>query len=370
LLKNHSFLFKVENMKKIFLFILMILIVDRAYGDDKIKNQIQKIDHKKKSNQIVSSKQTKVIPKKQNASTAKKYYSQQQNNKNLIKKNNINKSNIVNMNSKVIPKTAQAVVKKTIVNQNNQSQTSHFAVLAVDANTGEILFSKNAHEARYPASLTKLMTLYMIFDLLDRDRLSLNDKIRFSRNAASKPRSKLGVQAGDYITLKEAINALIVLSANDVAAAVAEHISGSEIEFAKMMTRKARFLKMYKTNFYNPSGLFHPSQKTTAADMIKLGIALKQNFPQYYKYFSKTSFNFRGREINGHNRITANYPGAEGLKTGYISQSGFNLISSASRDQKTVFATVLGGKTSRERDAYMEKLLDASFTKASKKARL
>jgi D-alanyl-D-alanine carboxypeptidase len=338
-------------MKKILLCFFMMLICQASYGQENINSQ----QHKKQYSQISPKKKypVKKVVKKSVSTTA-----------------NANHSHVKTISKppqKPASKPIHAVVKKPVTTQN---QVSNFAVLAVDANTGEILFAKNAHESRYPASLTKLMTLYVVFDLLDRDRLSLNDKIRFSKNASEKPRSKLGVQAGDSITVKEAINALIVLSANDVAAAVAEHVAGSEVEFGKLMTRKAKALKMYKTNFYNPSGLFHPEQKTTASDMIKLGIALKQNFPQYYKYFSKTSFNFRGRDINGHNRITANYPGAEGLKTGYISQSGFNLISSASRDQKTIFAAVLGGKTSRERDVYMEKLLDASFTKASGRARL
>lgn len=341
-------------MKKILL-LLIIFIYQNSYSEVKTISQ-----QKKKQNiQTIPKKKypvTKVVKKNNNVS---------KNNSNH-NHNNINHNNTKNN----LPKPSQAVVVKKPSTQIQQAQTNNLSILAVDANTGEILFAKNANATRYPASLTKLMTLYMVFDLLDKDKLSLNDKIRFSKNAASKPRSKLGVQAGDSITVKEAINALIILSANDVAAAVAEHISGSEIEFGKMMTRKAKALKMYKTNFYNPSGLFHPTQKTTASDMIKLGISLKQNFPQYYKYFSKTSFNFRGRDINGHNRITANYPGAEGLKTGYISQSGYNLISSASRNQKTVFAAVLGGKTSRERDLYMEKLLDASFTKANGKTRL
>ena len=359
-------------MKKILLCLLIICFSQASRGNENVRNQSQSVGKKKQHALVLSKKR---YPIKNITSNNNNVNINHTNNNIHTKNNNIihtKNNNIIHtkITPKITPKPMHAIVKKTATHQNLSDQLDGFSVLAVDANTGKILFSKNADETRYPASLTKLMTLYMMFDLLDRNRLSLNDKIRFSQNAASKPRSKLGVQCGDYITVKEAINALIVLSANDVASAVAEHISGSELEFAKMMTRKARSLKMYKTNFYNPSGLFHPSQKTTASDMIKLGIGLKQNFPQYYKYFLRTSFNFRGKDISGHNRITANYPGAEGLKTGYISQSGYNLISSASRDQKTVFATVLGGKTSRERDVYMEKLLDASFTKASRKVRL
>ena len=341
-------------MKKILLCLLMIFICQSSHSEIQIKNHKHSAIQKKKY-KIISAKKTTHVRK----------IIKQENKRNAPKK----------IIPKIAPQVIQTVEKKPAI-QNSIYQsptanaTNNFSVFAVDANTGEILFAKNAHESRYPASLTKLMTLYMIFDRLDKNRLSLDEKIRFSKNASSKPRSKLGVQSGDSITVREAIDALIVLSANDVASAVAEHIAGSELEFGKMMTKKAKVLKMYKTNFYNPSGLFHPAQKTTASDMIKLGISLRQNFPQYYKYFSKTNFNFRGREINGHNKITANYPGAEGLKTGYISQSGYNLISSASREQKTIFAAVLGGKTSRERDAYMEKLLNASFSKASRKTKL
>jgi D-alanyl-D-alanine carboxypeptidase len=210
------------------------------------------------------------------------------------------------------------------------------------------------------------MTLYILFEKLDKNSISLNSKIVFSKYASSKPASKLGVQSNDSITVKEAIDAVIVLSANDVATALGEYLGGSEATFSRMMNLKAQKLKMYNTHFSNASGLFHPAQHTTAADIVRLGIALRNDFPQYYKYFTKTSFNFRGRTIQGHNSITKNYAGAEGLKTGYISQSGYNLVSSASRDKKTVFATVLGGKTASERDLYMRKLLDASFSKIDK----
>ena len=350
----NNLIFRIYFMKKILICLLMIFICQSSHSENKKQNYKHSITQKK-NYKITTVKKTINIKK------------------------NTKKQNKHDASEKITPKIAPQViqtVEKKSATQNLghinpiSNTTNNFSVLAVDANTGEILFAKNAHESRYPASLTKLMTLYMIFDRLDKNRLSLDEKIRFSKNASSKPRSKLGVQSGDSITVREAIDALIVLSANDVASAVAEHIAGSELEFGRMMTKKAKILKMYKTNFYNPSGLFHPAQKTTASDMIKLGISLRQNFPQYYKYFSKTNFNFRGREINGHNRITANYPGAEGLKTGYISQSGYNLISSASREEKTIFAAVLGGKTSRERDAYMEKLLNASFSKANGKTRL
>lgn len=258
------------------------------------------------------------------------------------------------------------VMKVVGTNNSNHLKDDELIAMAIDAKTGKILFSKKAHERCYPASLTKLMTLYILFDYLDKNKLTLNDKIVFSRYASSKPRTKLDVAPGDAITVRQAISALIVLSANDVAVAVGENIAGSEVKFVSLMNKKAKELKLFNTQFHNPSGLFHPQQRSTAADMIRLAISLKHNFPQYYKYFSETSFNFRGRTITGHNKVTKNYPGAEGLKTGYISQSGFNIVSSASKDKKTVFAAVLGGKTSQERDVLMFKLLDASFSKLEK----
>ena len=247
-----------------------------------------------------------------------------------------------------------------------QMKESNLAIYAVDGISGKVLFSKKAYETRYPASLTKLMTLYILFEKLDNNSVALQNKIRFSHYAANKPASKLNICAGDSITIREAIDALIVLSANDVATALGENLGGSESNFSKMMNRKAHELKMNNTHFSNASGLFHPTQHTTAADMVRLGIALRTDFPQYYKYFSKTDFSFRGRTIKGHNQITRDYEGAEGLKTGYISQSGYNMVSSAKRNKRLVFATVLGGKTASERDLYMKKLLDASFSKMEK----
>ncbi len=301
-----------------------------------------------------------------------------QNKVNVVKAAHSKPVHVVNSNIKSSSSTkpnsasnnlVKSAVVKTVAPQNGPVtlvENKSLAVFAVDADTGKVLFSKQAYERRYPASLTKMMTLYVLFDRLDRDKIKLDDKIYFSQYASGKPRSKLGVPAGKHVTVREAISALVVLSANDVATAVGEHIGGSEANFSKVMNAQAKKLKMHNTNFSNASGLFHPSQRTTAADMVRLGVALQNDFPQYYKYFSETSFNFRGRVINGHNSITANYNGATGLKTGYISQSGFNLVSSASRDQKRVFATVLGGKTAKERDLYMRKLLDASFMKIDK----
>lgn len=269
---------------------------------------------------------------------------------------------VASITYKTKKKVNKQIVQHTATTTHNIAN-DNLAIYAVDAVTGQVLFSRKAYEIRYPASLTKLMTLYILFEKLDENRISLKNKIKFSHYASSKPATKLGIKFGDSISVRDAINSLIVLSANDVATAVGEYLGGSEANFSRIMNKKAKDLKMYNTHFSNASGLFHPAQHTTAADMVRIGIALKNDFPQYYKYFSKTEFNFRGNTIYGHNAITRDYFGAEGLKTGYISQSGYNLVSSASRNKKTVFASVMGGGTANERDLYMRKLLDASFSK-------
>jgi len=270
---------------------------------------------------------------------------------------NLQKNNLVYING------------KKFIYENERSPTDYklnsFCFLAIDAKTGDVLFSKNPNEKCYPASLTKLMTLYILFDNLKQKKLKMSSRIYFSRIASSKQRMKLDIKPGDSISVYEAINALVILSANDVASAVAEKISGSEYNFAKNMTRQARLLGMKSTNFNNPSGLFHPDQKTNAIDLIKLGMAIKSDFPEYYHFFSKTSFIFRGRMIYGHNTITKTYPGAEGLKTGFVKASGYNIVSSVTQNGKTVFAAVLGANSKYERDSYMKNLLDQSFEKIS-----
>lgn len=292
------------------------------------------------------------------------------NKKNINKKNTNKKTTNQNTpkNLNVKKKPINIAIRKNISYDNFEKsptvyKLNSFSALAIDASTGKVLFSENPFEKCYPASLTKLMTLYIMFEKLKNNQLKMNSLIPFSRYASSKPKSKLGVAHGDRITVNEAIDALIVLSANDVAVAFAEKIAGSEARFAQVMNQKARQLNMNSTNFGNASGLFHPQQKTTAVDMLKLALAIKKDFPEYYYRFSKTSFAFRGRVIGGHNNITKYYPGAEGLKTGFINASGFNIVSSASRNNSTVFAAVLGGDTRQQRDQYMRNLLDQSFHK-------
>jgi len=233
--------------------------------------------------------------------------------------------------------------------------------LIIDGSTGRVLHASNAKKQIYPASLTKVATLYLIFEAIEAGRLQLDQKLKVSAHAASAIPLKLGLKAGENISVKDIILAIIVRSANDASRVAAEHIGGSEEKFAKMMTIRARSLGMDHTTFANASGLHDPRQKSTAVDLAKLAIAIKRDFPQYYHLFSRTSFYYNGKEVKGHNRVTANYPGAEGLKTGFTNASGCNLITTATRENKSLIGVVIGGKTSAVRDQKMTTLLDAHF---------
>lgn len=239
-----------------------------------------------------------------------------------------------------------------------------FAAITVDARNGKVLFAENADAIRHPASLTKMMTLYVLFQDLANGKLSLNSPIRMSARAAGMAPSKLGVKAGNTITVETAIRALVVKSANDVAAAVAENLAGSEKAFADRMTRTARAMGMSRTTFANASGLPNPRQVTTARDMATLGLRLQRDFPQYYPYFRTRSFVFAGRTISGHNRLLGSYEGTDGIKTGYINASGFNLVSSVRRGDRRLVGVVLGGRSGASRDAYMKQMLTKNFGKA------
>lgn len=240
-----------------------------------------------------------------------------------------------------------------------------YAAIVVDVESGEILHAANAEETRYPASLTKMMTLYLLFEALEGRSMSLDQPLPVSSYAASKPASKLYVKAGSTIPVETAIQALIIKSANDVAVVVAEALGGSESHFARMMTAKARELGMRDTTFRNPHGLPDAGQTTTARDMAILSLRLMQDFPQYYHYFSRTRFAWKGKTITGHNRLLDNYPGADGLKTGFIRASGFNVATSAVRDGRRLVSVVMGGFTAASRDAHMADLLDRGFVRAS-----
>ncbi|WBV42155.1 D-alanyl-D-alanine carboxypeptidase family protein [Pseudoroseomonas cervicalis] len=238
---------------------------------------------------------------------------------------------------------------------------ARYSAIVMDAATGEELISVNAGASRYPASLTKMMTLYMMFEAMQQGRMTLSTRIPVSRHAAGQEPSKLGLKPGSSISARDAILALVTKSANDVAAAVAEHIGGSEVQFGRMMTRRAQSLGMRDTSFRNASGLPDANQVTTARDMALLSRALIRHFPQHYAYFNARSFTWRGQTIRGHNRVLNEYDGADGLKTGFIRASGFNLASSAERGGVRLIVVVFGGATSRERDDHVMALFDRGF---------
>ncbi len=239
------------------------------------------------------------------------------------------------------------------------------AQLLLDARTGEVLASENPDALNHPASLTKMMTIYMVLDAIHAGKLSWDSPVPFSKYASARPPTKLRVKAGDSITVKEAVLSMIVLSANDVATAVGEKLGGSEEGFAALMTRKARSLGMMNTTFFNASGLPHDQQFTTARDMSTLGVALMRDFPRDYELFATKSFAFRGRTINGHNNLMYRYKGMDGIKTGYTNASGFNLVSAVESNGRRIVGVVMGGRTAASRDKLMEKLIDANIKKAS-----
>lgn len=237
------------------------------------------------------------------------------------------------------------------------------ASIVVDAVTGEIISASNADSLTYPASLTKMMTLYLLFEALQDGRVKLTDTIQFSKFAAGQPATNLNVRNGDRISVETAILALVIRSANDAATAVAEHLGGTEAGFAKLMTAKARDLGMAHTTFRNANGLPDPKQKSTARDLATLSIALLRDFPRYYDYFSRTKFKYRGVTYNGHNRLLKSFKGYDGIKTGYIRASGFNLASSAMRDGRRLVVVVLGGSSPSSRDRKVADLLADGFKK-------
>ncbi|WP_083651531.1 D-alanyl-D-alanine carboxypeptidase [Vreelandella massiliensis] len=239
-----------------------------------------------------------------------------------------------------------------------------YAGMVVDLENGEVLYAENADARRYPASLTKMMTLYLTFEALEKGQLHLHQPLPVSSQAASMPASKLWLAAGSAITVDEAIRALAVRSANDVAVVVAEALGGTEAGFARQMTQKARELGMQATTFRNASGLPDAQQVTSARDMLTLSVRVMQDFPQHYHYFSLQEFVYRGTKHKSHNRLVKNYPGADGLKTGFIRASGFNVATTATRGDRRLVGVVMGGFSSQSRDAHMADLLDRSFMRA------
>lgn len=241
---------------------------------------------------------------------------------------------------------------------------ARYSALIMDATSGEILYSANAELPRYPASLTKMMTLYLLFDAIESGRVRLSDTISFSRNAVAQPPTKLGASVGERISVENAILALVTKSANDVAAAVAEHLAGSEYSFAQSMTDQAQRLGMLDTTFQNASGLPNPDQVTTARDMAVLGRALYLDFPQFYHYFSTRYFRYDGASHHNHNQLLFSYDGVDGIKTGFIRAAGFNLVASATRNGRRLIGVVLGARSPGERGRMMASLFDNGFRDA------
>ncbi len=239
-----------------------------------------------------------------------------------------------------------------------QGALANTAHLVVDTKSGRILEAQDAEKLVYPASLTKMMTLYLTFEAIRDGRLSWDSKLTLSENAESKDPYKFAIGVGNTITVKEAVMGMIVISANDAAVAVAEALSGSEKAFGKVMTKRAHQLGMVDTVFTNPAGLPDERQVTTAVDMARLGIALMRDYPNEFKLFSEKYMTFRGMKLRGHNGLLKRYPGVDGIKTGYTKASGYNLVTSARKGGKNVVAVVMGGKTAAERDEEMAALLD------------
>jgi D-alanyl-D-alanine carboxypeptidase len=256
-------------------------------------------------------------------------------------------------------------VLATAMSMGAATANSKYAGIVIDAKTGKTLYANDADELRYPASLTKMMTLYMVFEALEARSIRLDTRIVFSANAAKEPPTKLGVRAGKSITVEQAIYALVTKSANDASTAVAEHLGGSEANFARMMTAKARSLGMSRTTFRNAHGLPNSKQVTTARDMARLGIALREHYPRYYKYFATRSFKFGGTRMSNHNRLLGTVRGVDGIKTGYTRASGFNLVSSVIDRDRSIVAVVMGGRTGASRNAQMKDLIARYLPKAS-----
>lgn len=243
------------------------------------------------------------------------------------------------------------------------SATSHarYAAILIDAENGSVLHEVEATQPWYPASLTKVMTLYMTFEALNTGQLHLYDTLTASSHVSRQPNSKLGLRTGESLTVEEAILAVITRSANDAAVALGERLGGTEDNFAIKMTAKARALGMYNTRFMNATGLPNDWQITTSRDMAILAWKIKRDFPNYYPYFSSHSFYYKGRELRGINKFTARYPGAEGMKTGFTCGSGFNLIGAAHQNGKNLIGVILGGMTSAERYQLMMDMMDNGF---------
>jgi len=240
------------------------------------------------------------------------------------------------------------------------------ASILLDVQSGKVLEAHNPDSLCYPASLAKLMTLYLTFHQLNSGKMTLGQELPVSRHAAAQQPTKLYLRHGQRITVRSAILAITTRSANDAAVVLAEAIGGTEWKFARLMTRQARQLGLTRTTFRNASGLPNRHQRTTARDMSKLALAIIEDYPQYYHFFKAKKFTFRGKTIYGHDHLLARYPGVDGLKTGYIAASGFNIVTSAVRHNHRLLGVVMGGRTARSRDRLMMTLLNQGFARVRK----
>ena len=250
-----------------------------------------------------------------------------------------------------------------------QARAAHAVVHAsilVDAQTGRVLQEYHPDERAHPASLTKLMTLYLTFQRLAEGRMTLNQRLHVSPHAAAQQPTKLGLRAGTTVSVRTCILGIISHSANDAAVVLAENEAGSEWRFVQLMNQEARQLGMTNTIFYNASGLPNPYQWTTARDMATLALAIIQTYPQYYHFFDVHSFLYRGHVFHSFDHIPEEYPGADGMKTGYVNASGFNIVTSAIRDHHRLIGVVMGGATARARDLQMMALLNRGFSTFSR----
>ena len=248
-----------------------------------------------------------------------------------------------------------------------ESYNPAFSSIIVDGNSGATLSANNPDASRHPASLTKIMTLYLLFERLDAGKMKLDTEMEVSAHASEQAPTKLGLRPGQTIRVEDAIKGLVTRSANDAAVVIAEAIAGDEGDFAKQMTRKARALGMTRTVYRNASGLPDDNQVTTARDQSTLGRAIQDRFPRYYRYFSTVAFNYRGHSIRNHNRLLGNVEGVDGIKTGYTRASGFNLVTSMRRGNRHLVGVVLGGRSGGSRDAAMRNLLAENLEKAATK---
>ncbi|MET0294380.1 MAG: serine hydrolase [Phenylobacterium sp.] len=256
----------------------------------------------------------------------------------------------------MVPTLAEAQARSSM------AQQPRYAAIVVDAKTGEVLYAKRADSQRYPASVTKVMTLYLTFEQLASGKLDLDDQITISPRAAAQAPTKLGLRPGDTISVDDAMKALATKSANDIAVALAERIGGTEQRFAALMTLRAKELGMVNTHFANASGLPDSRQLTTARDLAILSRAVMRDYPQYYKLFSTRSFNFRGQTIGNHNRLLGRVPGVDGIKTGFTNASGYNIAVSGVQDGRRLITVVLGGPSGAARDNNAEDLMLTGFS--------